>query len=72
MSKLKDFSTELGHTTIRCCGNCKREYTFNNFIQKYPEPHHNQIIKIWQNPEIIFYCSYCYLLEIIREIKKKN
>jgi exonuclease I len=66
MVKLKEFSIEVGHNSIRYRGNCKREYTFNNFIQKYPESHHDQIIKLWQNTE----SSYCYLLEVIREIKK--
>ncbi|MFX0082408.1 MAG: hypothetical protein ACFE94_11730 [Candidatus Hodarchaeota archaeon] len=70
MVKSKEFSTSIGHSSIRYCGNCTKEYKFSNFIQKYPEPHHDKIIKLWQNPEITFYCSYCYLLKIIREIKR--
>lgn len=72
MSKLKDLSPELRHTSIRYCGNCKREYTFNTFIQNYPEPQHDKITKIWQNQEIRFYCSYCYFLEIIKKIKRNG
>jgi hypothetical protein len=71
MTNLKEISTQLGHSLFRNCGNCKREYYFNNFIQHYPKSHHDRILKLWENPSIRFYCSYCYLLEIIREIKKK-
>ena len=70
MTKSKEISTKIGHASIRYCGNCKREYNFNNFIQNYPESHHDQIMKLWKNPDIRFYCSYCYLLEIIKELKK--
>jgi len=71
LTNLKEISTLLGQASSRQCGNCKREYQFNNFIQRYPKPYQDQILKLWENLDIRFYCSYCYLLEIIREIKKK-
>lgn len=72
MTNIENIPSKPYSTSIRYCGNCKKEYDFNNFIQNYPEPRHNVITKVWQNQEIRFYCSYCYLLEIIKEIKKKR
>ncbi|MHA2009064.1 MAG: hypothetical protein ACXABO_16990 [Promethearchaeota archaeon] len=72
MTNLEKIPTKPYLPSNRHCGNCKREYNFNSFIQNYPEPHHDVITKVWQNSEIRFYCPHCYLLEIIREIKKKK
>ncbi|MFX1363647.1 MAG: hypothetical protein ACFFCE_09445 [Promethearchaeota archaeon] len=54
----------------RYCGNCKKEYLYEDVIKKYPELFKTPITTIWKNPEIKFYCSYCYLLMIIKSIKR--
>ncbi|MHA2184893.1 MAG: hypothetical protein ACXAAI_07820 [Promethearchaeota archaeon] len=56
---------------IRACGNCKREFIYESVVEKYPEPLHNRITQLWANSQIRFYCPYCYLLKIIKQIKKK-
>jgi hypothetical protein len=61
---------EHGNNSTRNCGNCKREYKFNRFIEQYSKLHHDRITELWQNPEIRFYCPYCYFLKIIKEINK--
>ncbi len=66
-------NTDLENTNIaehRQCGNCKREYHFYDIKKNYPEFFHNELKKIWQNPEIEFFCSYCYLIKIIGFLKK--
>jgi len=72
MVEINDNQSITNHKPIRYCGNCKGEYTFENFIQKYSELYHDLATSLWQNPKIRFYCSYCYLLEIIKTIKKKR
>ncbi len=57
---------------IRYCGNCGREYSLDDFIVIYPQPNHNQVMKVWDNQKVQFYCSYCYLLEILKKIKRRN
>ena len=54
----------------RYCGNCNKEYTFKNVIGDYPELFQVPITTLWKNPEIEFYCSYYYLLKLIKSIKK--
>ena len=54
----------------RYCGNCNKEYSFDNVIRKYPELYQTPIATIWKNPETKFYCSYCYLLMIIKSMKR--
>jgi hypothetical protein len=63
---------EIVQTSVRYCGNCKREYNLNDIIIKYPKPHHLKVLKLWNNQEIQFYCSYCYFLKIIQKIKKEK
>ena len=69
MVKTEEIPSKIGQNSIRYCGKCKREYMFKNFLQNYPEPYQDRIIKLWQNPQIRFYCHYCYLLKLIQEIK---
>lgn len=57
--------------SIRYCGNCKKEYLFNNVMKRYSKLIQDSIIKLWKNQEVQFYCSYCYLLKLIKLIKKK-
>ncbi len=54
----------------RYCGNCNKEYSFENVIRKYPESFQAPMATIWKNTKIKFYCSYCYLLMIIKSMKK--
>jgi hypothetical protein len=60
------------HQSIRYCGNCKKEYTFGKYIGNHPKSHHDQLRKLWYNQQIQFYCSYCYLLKIIKKINKEK
>ncbi|MHA2049696.1 MAG: hypothetical protein ACW986_08790 [Promethearchaeota archaeon] len=57
---------------IRVCGNCEKEFMYENVIAKYPEPLHLRIAQLWKDSRIRFFCRYCYLLKIIQEIKKKK
>ena len=54
----------------RQCGNCKKTYQFCEIKKSYPKILHEELKKIWKNPEIKFYCSYCYLLKLIGFLKK--
>ena len=72
MVKIEKTLTKIIHNSIRYCGNCKKEYTFDKFIGNYPKPHHDQIMKLWSNQQVRFYCSYCYLLKIIKIIKNEK
>ena len=72
MVKFEDNLRITDKNPIRYCGDCKREYSFDNFIVNYPKIHHNQVMKLWHNQQIQFYCSYCYLLKIIKKIKKEK
>lgn len=72
MGKIEDNLTIKDQQSIRYCGNCKREYDFDNFILNYPEIHHDKVMRLWSNQQIQFYCSYCYLLKIIKKIKKEK
>jgi transcription elongation factor Elf1 len=73
MVKLESTLTKKQLNSVRYCGNCKKEYTFNDFALIYPKSHYVQVMKLWQNQQIHFYCSYCYLLKVIKTIiKKKN
>ena len=56
----------------RYCGNCKKEYSFNDAIKRCPELIQDSITTLWRNPEVKFYCSYCYLLKLINLIKKNK
>ena len=58
----------------RYCGNCNKEYIFENVIGEYPELFQGPITTLWKKSEINFYCSSCYLLKMIKSIKenKKN
>ena len=58
--------------SIRYCGNCNKEYKFNNVIGDYPKLFQDPITTLWKNPDIKFYCYYCYLLKIIKSIKKNK
>ena len=71
MANLPEISTQFNQTSSIYCGKCKKEYQFIKFISQYPKQHHDRILQLWENNDIRFYCSYCYLLEIIKEIKKK-
>ena len=55
--------------THRQCGNCKKTYEFGEIKNNFPEFCHKELMKIWQIPEIEFYCSYCYLIKLIRNVK---
>jgi len=57
---------------IRYCGNCKKEYSFEDVMKKYPELIQDYIIPFWNNLKVKFYCSYCYLLKLIKVIKKNK
>lgn len=70
MVKFEDRLTITDYKSIRYCGNCKREYTFDNYILNFPKIYHDQVTKLWHNKQIPFYCSYCYLLKVIQKIKK--
>ncbi len=70
--EIKDRLTITNLKSIRYCGNCKGEYKFEKFIQKYSKSHSDFMTNLWQNPKIRFYCPYCYLLEIIKSINKKK
>ncbi|NVM35166.1 MAG: hypothetical protein HWN81_06190 [Candidatus Lokiarchaeota archaeon] len=83
MSKINYISSDLksqctedkksGHNlSKKYCGNCNKEYIFENVIGEYPELFHGPITTLWKNSEIKFYCSYCYLLKIIKSIKKNK
>ncbi len=72
MVEINDNLTITNHKSIRYCGNCKGEYKFDSFIQKYSKSHHDLVTNLWQNPKIRFYCQYCYLLEVIKLINKKK
>ncbi|MEE9379201.1 MAG: hypothetical protein V3V33_14345 [Candidatus Lokiarchaeia archaeon] len=56
----------------RYCGNCKKEYSFIDAMKRCPELIQDSITALWKNPEVKFYCSYCYLLKLIKLLKKKN
>ncbi|MFW9897590.1 MAG: hypothetical protein ACFFD7_17425 [Candidatus Thorarchaeota archaeon] len=72
MENNENYPLELDQSSVRYCGNCKREYNLNDFIIKYPKPYHPKVLKLWNNQKIKFYCSYCYLLKIIQQIKKEK
>ena len=57
---------------IRSCGYCNKEFHFQEVKEKYPVLYHEILKKTWQKPEIKFYCSYCYLLKLIRHVKKEK
>ena len=58
----------------RYCGNCKKEYSFDDVTKRYPTLIQDSITTLWKNSEIDFYCSYCHLLKLVRLINnnKKN
>jgi len=65
-------STTLNNRNIethRQCGNCKKTYQFYDIKKNFPEFCHKELKQIWQSPEIEFYCSYCYLIKLIRNVK---
>jgi len=72
MVKIEDNLNITDHNSVRYCGNCKREYNFDDFTVIYPKPHQDQAMKLWYNQQIQFYCSYCYLLKIIKKINKEK
>jgi hypothetical protein len=72
MVEIEGNLNKTDHKSIRYCGNCKREYTFDNFMLNYPNSYRDQGLKLWYNQEIKFYCSYCYLLKIIKKINKEK
>ena len=56
----------------RYCGNCKKEYSFNDAMKRYPEIIQDSITTLWRNPEVKFYYSYFYLLKLIKSLKKNH
>ena len=72
MVKIEDNLIKTAQNSVRYCGSCKREYNFNDFKVIYPIPHQDNAIKLWYNQQIQFYCSYCYLLKIIKKINKEK
>ena len=83
MSKLNTTSSDLKSHFIkirktelnflkRYCGNCKKEHSFNDAMKRYPEIIQDSITTLWRNPEVKFYCSSCYLLKLIKLIKKNK
>jgi len=55
----------------RYCGMCKKEYSYEEVMKGYPDLIQDSITDLWKNSDINFYCSYCYLLKLVRSIKKK-
>ena len=72
MVKIEKTLTTTDHNSIRYCGNCKKEYNLDDFVVIYPKPHNDHVMKLWRNQQIQFYCTYCYLLEMIKKIKKRK
>lgn len=56
----------------RYCGNCKKEYSFDDVMKRYPTLIQDSITTLWKNSEIDFYCSYCHLLKLIKKINKNK
>ena len=56
----------------RQCCNCKKTYQFVEIKKKYPKLCHSELNKIWNNPDIEFYCSFCYFLKLIGYLNKKK
>ena len=72
MVDIEDNIVKTDYKAARYCGRCKEEYNLNDFVVIYPKPHPDQAMKLWHNQQIQFYCSYCYLLEILKKIKKRK
>ena len=58
----------------RHCGNCKKDFSYEEVMKTYPELIQDSITMLWKNSEINFYCSYCHLLKLVKKINnnKKN
>ena len=72
MAKTENNLIKADHQSVRYCGNCKKEYTFDKYSGNYPKSQHDQLMKLWCNQQIQFYCSYCYLLKVIKKINKEK
>jgi len=83
MSRINDTPSDLESQFIktrnkeqdglkRYCGNCKKEYSFDDVMKRYPTLMQDSITTLWKNSEIDFYCSYCHLLKLVRLINKNK
>ncbi len=83
MSRINNTPSDLESTLIknrkieqdvlkRYCGNCKKEYSFDDVMKRYPTLMQDSITTLWKNSEIDFYCSYCHLLKLVRLINKNK
>ena len=57
---------------IRQCGNCSKKFNFEQVKRKYPSSCHEQLKKIWDDTNIIFYCSSCYFSKLFKHLKLKK
>ena len=52
------------------CSNCKKLFYLSNVKNKVPKYCHEEFFKLWEKSDLEFYCSYCYLLKLLKEINK--
>ncbi|MFX1393020.1 MAG: hypothetical protein ACFFAH_05530 [Promethearchaeota archaeon] len=57
---------------VRYCANCKKQYNFYDVKENYPDLCYNELKELWQDHNIKFYCSYCYLIKLIKYLKSKD
>ena len=65
-----DTFIEIESEASKHCGNCNKQFQYGNVKERYPESFHNRLKELWHNKEIKFYCSSCYFLKLIRQVKK--
>ena len=58
----------------RKCGYCGNIFYYSDIKDKFNAqlPDYNLLKKVWNDKNIMFYCSYCFLLKIIKYIKNRK